>query len=49
VLETNARVKPITEPDRDMRIVSLQGMPKCKTEMKGEDIWLGDSTSKSRK
>jgi len=45
VSDTNAKVKPIAEPDGDMRTVSLQKVSKCRSEMKGGKIWLGHGTS----
>jgi len=49
VSDTNAKIKPITEPDGDMRTVSLQKVSKCGSEMKGEKVWLGHGISKSQK
>jgi len=48
VSDTNAKVKPITEPDDNMRTVSLQKVSKCRSGMKEEKVWLGHGSRKRR-
>jgi len=35
IYDTDARVKPITEPDSDLRTISLQKVSNCRSEIKG--------------
>ena len=48
VSETNAKVKPITELDCNMRTVSMK-VSRCRSGMESKEVWLGYGTSKSQK
>ena len=49
VTDTNAKIKPVTEPDGEASCVSLQKISKCKTSIPPDEVWLGHNKAKSRK
>ena len=49
VTDTNAKIKPVTEPDSEARCVSLQKISRCKSNVPTDQVWLGHNTAKSRK
>ena len=49
VTDTNAKIKPVTEPDGKARFVSLQKISKCKTSFPPDKVWLGRNKAKLRK
>ena len=44
VTDTNAKIKPVTEPDGETRCVSLQKISKC---IPPDEVWLGHNKAKS--
>ena len=50
VTDTNAKIKPVSDPDGELRCVSLQKVSKCKGQIATcPQVWLGHGKTKSRK